>query len=62
MRVFGEVKIPCEYMSDELPYTYLQHRIASAIAQELVSKNLIKITEEYVQGYYIMRGEVEVKT
>ena len=61
MKVFSEVRLPCEYMSDELPETYLRHRIASGLAQELLDNNLVKFTEEYKQGYYIMRGEVEVE-
>lgn len=61
MILFSEVRLPCEYMADELPETYLRHRIASGLTQELLDHNLIKFTEEYVQGYYVLKGSVEVE-
>lgn len=61
MKLLSEVRLPCEYMPDELPETYLRHRIASGLAQALLDKNLIKFTEEYVQGYYVMKGSVNVE-
>lgn len=61
MIIFSETKIPCEYMTDELPETYLRHRIASGLAQELLDHNLIEFTEAYVQGYYVLKGTVNVE-
>lgn len=61
MTIFGEVKVPCEYMSDEVfTQDYLRQRVADELAKELLESNLIEFTEEYKQGYYIMRGEVEL--
>ena len=61
MKVFGEVKVPCEYMPEELPYDFLQHRVVDEIVKEFIRIGAIKFTEEYTQGYYIMRGDVEVE-
>lgn len=63
MKVFGEVKLPREYMNgdDDRIHDYLQDRIVDHIAKELLRLNAIKFTEEYAQGYYIMHGEVEVE-
>ena len=60
MRIRGEIKIPCEYMSDNATQDWLQKRVANEITQEILRSNFIKFTEEYRQGYYIMRGEVEI--
>jgi hypothetical protein len=62
MRIFSEFKIPCEYMSDNMTQDWLHQHIANKITEEMLNQNLIKFTEEYVQDYYIMRGEVEVET
>ena len=60
MKIFGEIKIPCEYMSDKATQDWLQQRVATEITKELLNRNLIKFTEEYTQGYYVMHGEVEI--
>lgn len=59
MRIFGEIKIPCEYMTDNATEDWLQHRIANKITEEMLNQNLIKFTERYENGYYIMKGEVD---
>ena len=60
MRIFSEIKIPCEYMSDECTQDWLQHHIADKIAQELLNQDLIKFEEKYINGYYVMDGFVEI--
>jgi len=60
MRIVGQIKIPCEYMSDNATQDWLQRNVANEITKELLNRNCIQFTEEYKQGYYIMRGEVEV--
>ena len=59
MRIFGEFKIPCEYMTDNLTQDWLHQRIASKITESMLEENLIKFAERYENGYYIMRGEVD---
>ena len=57
MKIFGEFKIPCEYMSDNVTQDWLHQRIANKITEEMLNQNLIKFTERYESGYYIMLGE-----
>lgn len=59
MRIFGEIKIPCEYMSNNVTQDWLHQRIANKITEEMLDKNLIKFTEKYENGYYIMDGEID---
>lgn len=59
MRIFGEIKIPCAYMSDNATQDWLQQRVANEITKELLNLNIIKFTERYEHGYYIMSGEID---
>lgn len=58
MRIFGEIKIPCEYMSNDISQDWLKNRVVAEIVEEILDKNLIKFTERYEGGYYIMDGEI----
>ena len=60
MKVFSEIKIPCEYMTDQCTEDWLKQRIADKIAQELLNQDFIKFEEKYINGYYVMDGFVEV--
>lgn len=63
MRIFGEIKVPCEYMSnDNMTQDWLMDCVANKIAKELLNKNLINFTERYECGYYIMDGEVDCES
>lgn len=61
MKIFGEFKIPCEYMSNNVTQDWLHQRIASEITKELLNQNLIQFKEYYAGGYYIMNGSIEVE-
>ena len=58
MKIFGEINIPCEYMSNNISQDWLKGRVVTEIMEEMLNKNLIKFTERYEGGYYIMEGEV----
>ena len=60
MRIFSEIKIPFQYMSDQPTQDWLKQRIADKIAQELLNQDFIKFEEKYIDGYYVMDGFVEV--
>ena len=61
MRIFGEIKVPCEYMdNDNMTQDWFMERVANEITKELLRQDLIKFEEKYINGYYVMDGFVEV--